>query len=184
MTTGEGGVIVTDDDQKADFMRSLRNQGREVGGSWLDHKYLGYNYRMHELSAALGKIQISRLDEMIGKREQVAKWYDKYLSGLAIELPIVVSDTTRMSWFVYVIRLTGNSDLETVINRLGEKGIPARAYFSPIHLQAYMVEMFGYKTGDYPVTEDLGSRGLALPFSSVMTEEEVAQVAKVLQQII
>jgi len=121
---------------------------------------------------------------MIGKREQVAKWYDEYLSGLAIELPRVVSDTTRMSWFVYVIRLTGKNDLETVINKLGEKGIPARAYFSPIHLQAYMQKMFGYKKGDYPVTEDLGSRGLALPFSSVMSEDEVAHVANILQQVI
>ena len=179
MTTGEGGVIVTDDDQKAKFMRSLRNQGREIGGSWLKHKYLGYNYRMHELSAALGKIQINRLDEMIQKREQVAQWYEKHLAGLDLELPKVVPSTSRMSWFVYVIRLTGNRDLEVVINKLEEKGIPARAYFSPIHLQPYMMEKFDHQVGDYPVTEDLGSRGLALPFSSVMTEEEVAYVASI-----
>ncbi len=184
MTTGEGGVIVTDDDQKADLMRSLRNQGREISGSWLNHKHLGYNYRMHEMSAALGKIQVGRLDEMIQKREQVANWYYEYLADIPVELPKISADTTRMSWFVYVVRISEGRDLKTVIGKMGEKGIPVRAYFSPIHLQPYMREKFGYQEGDFPITEDLGKRGLALPFSSVMTEAEVARVARVIGEII
>jgi perosamine synthetase len=183
MTTGEGGMIVTNDSEKAGLMRSLRNQGRDSGGSWLNHKYLGYNYRMHELSAALGKIQVSRLDEMIRKRAQVANWYSKYLADLPVELPHITADTTRMSWFVYVIRLPEDRDQEDVINKLKEMNIPARAYFSPIHLQSYMQEKFGFQKGDYPITEELGSRGIALPFSSVMTEEEVVKVSKAIKEV-
>ena len=184
MTTGEGGIVVTDDTQKADLMRSLRNQGRQSGGSWLNHKYLGYNYRMHELSAALGKIQISRLDQMIEQREKVAKWYDTHLADASVELPRVVEDTTRMSWFVYVIRLPEEYDQAEIIRELQERSIPARAYFSPIHLQPYMQERFGYQKGDFPVTEDLGRRGIALPFSSVMTEAEVIKVASNIKELI
>ena len=82
ITTGEGGVIVTDDDQAAAKMKSLRNQGRTPGDTWLNHTYLGYNYRLDEMSAALGKVQAHRLDKLLIKREQVAAWYDGYLSGI------------------------------------------------------------------------------------------------------
>ena len=177
MTTGEGGVIVTDDDEKANFMRFLRNQGRESGGSWLNHKYLGYNYRMHELSAALGRVQVKRLDEFIAKRAQVANWYSDSLKDLPLELPIVKESTTKMSWFVYVVKLPAGVDQRETIEGLSAEGIPARAYFSPIHMQTYMKERFEYKRGDFPVTEDLGRRGIALPFSSVMEKSEVERVA-------
>ncbi len=87
ITTGEGGVIVTDDDREADFMRALRNQGRAPGDTWLQHTYLGYNYRMDEMSAALGVVQMQRIEELLAQREQVAKWYDERLSEIAgIEL--------------------------------------------------------------------------------------------------
>ena len=75
ITTGEGGMIVTDDEQAAALMRALRNQGRAPGDTWLQHTHLGYNYRLDEMSAALGRVQMSRLDELLDKREQVADWY-------------------------------------------------------------------------------------------------------------
>ena len=97
MTTGEGAVIVTDDDQAADLMKSLRNQGRSPGDTWLQHTHLGYNYRMDELSAALGRIQMTRLDEMLAKREQVASWYAERLSEIpGVELPQVVASTSKI----------------------------------------------------------------------------------------
>ncbi len=185
ITTGEGGMIVTDDDEYADLMRALRNQGRAPGDTWLQHSYLGYNYRMDELSAVLGRRQVSRLDELLEKRARVASWYKERLGDLPmVEIPEIAPTTTRMSWFVYVIRVAPGIDRDALIQRLVEEGIPARPYFAPIHLQLYMMELFGYQQGDYPVTEDLGKRGLAIPFSSVMTEEQVETVCRALTAVL
>jgi len=185
ITTGEGGLIVTDDPQVADYMRAMRNQGRAPGDTWLDHTYLGYNYRLDEMSAALGRIQIQRLEQFIAQRQQVVNWYNERLSRIPeIELPIVVPHTTRMSWFVYVIRFRQGIDRDQVARRLHELGIPARPYFVPIHMQPYMVERFGYQAEDYPVTADLGRRSLAIPFSSVMSETQVEHVCMALKKAI
>lgn len=177
MTTGEGGAIITDDDKAADIMRALRNQGRAPGDTWLQHTYLGYNYRIDEMSAALGVVQMKRLDELMSKRDRVAGWYNERLSEIpGVEIPFVEKTTTRMSWFVYVVRFDAKIDRDDLIKRLEAQGIPARPYFAPIHLQPYMVERFGYQAGDFPVTEDLGRRSLALPFSGVMGEDQVETV--------
>jgi perosamine synthetase len=185
ITTGEGGMIVTDDNEAADLMRSLRNQGRAVGDTWLQHTRLGYNYRLDEMSAALGTVQMRRLDELLAKREQVAAWYEARLGEIpGVEVPIVESYTTRMSWFVYVVRFDPKVDRDALADRLGEKGVPARPYFLPIHLQPYMAERFGWREGDFPVTEDLGRRGLALPFSGVMSEEQVEYVCRAIREIL
>ncbi|MGQ9833844.1 MAG: DegT/DnrJ/EryC1/StrS family aminotransferase [Candidatus Villigracilaceae bacterium] len=183
MTTGEGGLIITNDDEAAALMRALRNQGRAPGDTWLQHTHLGYNYRLDEMSAALGLAQMRRLEELLRKREQVAGWYTNRLSEIpGVETPHIVPSTTRMSWFVYVIRLDPKISRDKVAKRLEQRGIPVRPYFLPIHLQPYMVERFGWQEGDFPVTEDLGRRGLALPFSGVMTQEQVEIVCQNLQQ--
>ncbi len=183
ITTGEGGLIVTNDDAAAAQMRALRNQGRAPGDTWLSHTFLGYNYRMDELSAALGVSQLARLEELLQKRQRVADWYARGLQGIAgVEAPQLVPSTTRVSWFVYVIRVAPGIDRQALADRLAERGIPVRPYFLPIHLQPYMVERFGYQPGDFPVTEDLGARGLALPFSGVMSEEQVGLVCQALRE--
>lgn len=183
ITTGEGGVIITSDEKAADLMRALRNQGRAPGDTWLSHTHLGYNYRLDEMSAALGVVQMSRLDELLSKREQVAEWYGDRLSEIpGVEVPYVESSTTRMSWFVYVIRLDQKVDRDNLAKRLESRGVPVRPYFLPIHLQPYMVERFGWREGDFPVTEDLGRRGLAVPFSGVMTEEQVEYVSRIIRE--
>jgi len=185
ITTGEGGVIVTDDHEAAQLMRALRNQGRAPGDTWLQHTHLGYNYRMDEMSAALGLTQLRRIEELLDKRQQVADWYAQRLEKIeGVQAPVVVRDTTRVSWFVYVIRFAPGLDRDAIAARLIEKRIPVRPYFLPIHLQPYMVEKFGYQPGDYPVTEDLGRRGLALPFSGMMSEEQVELVCRVLTDCI
>lgn len=183
ITTGEGGVIITSDDKAADLMRALRNQGRAPGDTWLSHTHLGYNYRLDEMSAALGIVQMSRLDELLRKREQVAEWYGDRLGEIpGVEVPIVEAYTTRMSWFVYVIRVDKKIDRDLLAKRLESRGVPVRPYFLPIHLQPYMVERFDWREGDFPVTEDLGRRGLAVPFSGVMTEEQVETVCRVIRE--
>jgi len=183
MTTGEGGVVITDDVQAADFMRALRNQGRAEGDTWLQHTHLGYNYRLPEISAALGRAQIDRLDEMLAKREQVAAWYNLRLQKIhGVELQHIAPTTTRMSWFVYVVRVAPDINRDRLANLLDQAGIPTRPYFSPLHLQPFMLGRFGYQPGDYPITEELCRRGLALPFSSVMTAEQVELVCAELER--
>jgi perosamine synthetase len=179
MTTGEGGMIVTDSEQWANLFGSLRNQGRDVFDGWLNHTRLGYNYRLDEMSAALGLVQIQRIEELLAKREKVAGWYNERLAYTElVERPYVAPTTTRMSWFVYVVRIKPPVDRDKVIRRLAEVGIPSRPYFTPIHLQPFYRDEFGYQPGDFPNTETLGDVSLALPFSAVMTEDEVDYVCQ------
>lgn len=185
ITTGEGGMIVTNDREAADFMRSLRSQGRAPGDTWLQHTHMGYNYRLDDMSAALGRVQMARIEELLVKRQQVADWYADRLSEIpGVSAPVLVPDTTRVSWFVYVVRFAAGLDRDAIASGLIEGGVPVRPYFIPIHLQPYMVAQFGYRLGDFPVTEDLGNRGLALPFSGMMTEEQVDLVCRVLRDSI
>ncbi|MBN2676992.1 MAG: DegT/DnrJ/EryC1/StrS family aminotransferase, partial [Anaerolineaceae bacterium] len=183
ITTGEGGMIVTNDEQRALLMQALRNQGRAPGDTWLQHTHMGYNYRLNEFNAALGVVQMSRLEELLHHREQVAGWYDRHLQGIAgVTRPLIQPETTRMSWFVFIIWLEDEKTRDRVAHELEKRSIPVRPYFTPIHLQPYMVERFGYQKGDFPVTESLGERGLALPFSGKMSEEMVAEVCRQLRE--
>lgn len=182
MTTGEGGMLVTDDDEWADLFRSLRNQGRDVFDEWLDHTRLGYNYRLDEMSAALGLAQLERIDELLARRARVAEWYNERVRQIPrLHEPHIVDATTRMSWFVYVIRCGNGVDRNALMVYLKEQGIPSRPYFTPIHLQPFYREKFGWKRGDLPNTEKAGDTFLALPFSSVMTEEQVEYVCEQLE---
>ena len=185
MTTGEGGLVITDNDEYADYMRALRNQGRAPGDTWLTHTHLGYNYRLDEMSSALGAVQISRLDEMLIKRAQVANWYETRLKNVeGVETQFIDKSTSQMSWFVYVVRFDEKINRDELAQKLIARGIPVRPYFAPIHLQPYMVKQFGFQKGDFPVTEDLGNRSLALPFSGVMREDQVAQVCETIAELV
>ncbi len=183
MTTGEGGVVVTSNDDWISQIRSLRNQGRKPGGLWLEHDRLGYNYRLDEMSAAFGLAQARRLPELLEKRKRVAGWYEERLRDLElVRLAYISPFTTFPSWFVYVIRILPPASRDRVIERLAQEQIPSRKYFSPIHLQSFYRERFGYRPGDFPVTERLGDQNLALPFSGVMTEDEVETVCFALRK--
>ena len=185
MTLGEGGVIVTDNEEWYRLFRSLRNQGRDEDGPWLLHRRLGYNYRLDELSCALGVAQLERIEELLAKRERVARMYNERLGRIkGVELPFVSPETTRMSWFVYVIRLAPELDRDLVMARLEERGVASRPYFSPIHLQPFYVEQFGYRDGDFPITERVARSTLALPFYGDLSEEAVDYVCQALQEVI
>lgn len=177
MTTGEGGMIVTNDADYARVLRSLCNQGRDDAGTWMNHVRLGYNYRLDEMSAALGRAQLKRLDTMLAHRDRVASWYSERLRHIdGVRTPYVAPETTRMSWFVYVIRLDERIDRAVLIDNLAADGIPVRPYFVPIHLQPYYREQFGFQPGDFPVTEQVANGTLAIPFFTDMTEEQVDYV--------
>jgi len=137
------------------------------------------------MSAALGLAQLGRIEELLAKRERVAGWYNERLANVEwIERPCVAPTTTRMSWFVYVVRVKPPLSREAVMKALAEQGIPSRPYFTPIHLQPFYAERFGYKRGDFPVTESLGDVSLALPFSGVMSEEQVEYVVGTVKEAV
>jgi perosamine synthetase len=185
ITTGEGGMIVTGDAAWDALFRSLRNQGRDVFDGWLEHSRLGWNYRMDELSAALGVVQVERLDEILSSRARVADAYTHKLADLEhVTPPVVAPWVTRMSWFVYVVRLAPWLDRDAVIRALDERGVPARAYFPPIHLQPVYRDRFGFRPGDFPVSEEMGRRCLALPFFGAMTDPQIDNVCGALGEVL
>jgi dTDP-4-amino-4,6-dideoxygalactose transaminase len=185
MTTGEGGAIVTNRPDWDTLFRSLRNQGRDVFDAWLNHTRLGYNYRLDEMSAALGVAQLERIEELLGKRDSVARMYAEQLRTIPeVTPPFVAGNTTRMSWFVYVVRLAAGVDRDQVMRSLAQRGIPSRPYFTPIHLQPFYRELYGYHEGDYPATELVSKSVLALPFHGDMDELMVDHVCRNLAEIL
>ncbi|MBL7072743.1 MAG: DegT/DnrJ/EryC1/StrS family aminotransferase [Candidatus Omnitrophica bacterium] len=187
ITTGEGGMIVTNDGKIAEFCESSRNQGRSIGTAWLRHERLGYNYRLSDINCALGTCQLERINEILGKRDRVAAVYGDLLKNVEeIELPYAREDV-KMSWFVYVVKLKKEFteiQRDDIIKRLKQSGIGCSNYFSPIHLQPFYKKEFGYKKGDYPVTESVSERTIALPFYSNLKDEDIKRVVQTLKKII
>ena len=186
ITTGEGGMIVTDDDRFADACRALRNQGRE-GMAWLAHQRLGYNYRLSEINAAIGSVQCDRLEEILDARRRVAMGYmNRLMTNKYLVLP-TLGDDDHMSWFVFVVKLTdlfGPADRDEILQALRAQGVGCNNYFPPIHLQPYVREQFGFNEGNYPVTEYVAARTLALPFFGKLTQAQINEVCDTLDRVI
>ena len=178
ITTGEGGMIVTDSEEIRDLCRSMRNQGRDTE-DWLSHARLGYNYRLSEINAVLGEVQMTRLDEILAKRRQAAEMYNRALADVEeIHLP-PMADSDRASWFVYVVRLADRftqTDRDAVIAHLRAARIGCNSYFAPVHTQPYIMEMLGTRPGDFPVTERIAARTIALPFFGNLGGDQVERV--------
>ena len=179
ITTGEGGIIVTNDERLASLIRSLRNQGRNDNGGWLTHVRLGFNYRLSDINCALGIAQMERIDEILTKRDGVASLYNYFLSSVEdIHIPYI-SAKTKISWFVYVVKLNevfDKDDRDEILKGLIERGIGCNNYFPPLHLQPFFVNLFGYKRGDLPITEKISERTIALPFHNNLTMRQVEYV--------
>lgn len=187
VTTGEGGVVLTNNKKIADLCKSMANQGREVkNGKWLNHVMLGYNYRMDEMSCALGISQMQRISGILKKRSAAADLYSKKLREIKEVQTPHISEKTKLSWFVYVIKLSNKLSLkrDLIIKKMAERGIQCGNYFQPIHLQPFYKKEFGYRTGDFPVAENTGRGTIALPFFNDLKEKEIDFVAKNLKAII
>ena len=185
VTTGEGGMILADDDDLADMCVSLRNQGRGKDSSWLGHERLGYNFRLSDINCALGIVQLSRIDQIKTKRRQVASWYQEMLADDHRLIVPVEKKDCDISWFVFVVRLAGDYTLQQrdkILEAMKGKGIQVSNYFPPVHLQPFMTERFGYEQGDFPVTESVSRRTIALPFYNNLKKDEVAIVCRHLKK--
>jgi perosamine synthetase len=202
ITTGEGGMIVTSDKRLADMCRSLRSQGRPVAGalptaspatpgnagsatmgSWLLHERLGYNYRLSELHAAVGVAQMRRFDQIVQRRQAVARMYmERLMSNPDIILPTLPAESV-MSWFVFVVRLSTTytrDERDRIIAGMRRHDVGAADYFPCIHLQPFYRERFGFAPGDFPIAESVSARTIALPFFNDLTEREADFVSQML----
>lgn len=185
ITTGEGGMILTDDDDLADMCVSLRNQGRGKTGAWLSHERLGYNFRLSDINCVLGIVQLSRIDEIVAKRRQVAKWYQEMLAGDDRLIVPTEPAGCRFSWFVFVVQLTekfSQKQRDKILEAMRANGIQVSNYFSPVHLQSFMAEQFSCKKGDFPVTESVAERTIALPFYNNLSKDNIAIVCNELHR--
>jgi perosamine synthetase len=187
ITSGEGGMLVTNDSNVAALARKLRNQGRRESGEWLQHEELGYNYRLSELNCALGASQLQRLESVLERREAVAREYHRRLqteSGL--QLPALELPRRRISWFVCVLRLSesfSSAQRDHIVQEMASRGIACGRYFAPIHWQpAYRSQPHRCMT--LTRTEFIAPRTLALPFFNNISVEQIEEVCQTLAEVL
>ncbi len=183
ITTGEGGILVTDNEELAERARSLRNQGRDKGAGWFQHARLGYNYRISDINCSLGIAQMARIDEILNKRKKVKEIYDtkfKELFEKGVLVPQEIPQDAYVSPFVYVLRMADRFNQNhrgNLLKALRDKGVSCSNYFTPIHLQPHYQQL-GWKYGDMPVTEKVSERTVALPFFNNLTESHIKYVVQ------
>jgi perosamine synthetase len=185
LTTGEGGAVVCLDAGAKERIDSERNQGRAPDMDWLDHDRLGFNYRLDELSCALGLAQLERLDELLAGRARVAALYSEALADVEeLGLPCPDEGDDRRSWFVYVVQLPPGLDRDAAVVAMRERGVDTKPYLPAIHLMSFYRERFGHREGEFPVCEDVARRSLALPFFPELTDGEVEHVVEALREVV
>ena len=183
MTTGEGGMITTDDPDVYRQVKSLANQGRADSGGWLEHDRLGWNYRLDDVSAAIGLAQVERLDEILARRAAVAERYDRLLSTVpGVTTPAKVDGDER-SWFVYPVLVDAGVDRNAVLAALQAEGVSSKPYLPAIHLQP-LYRARGHREGELPVCEAMAARSLSLPFFGALAEEDQERVAETLRRAV
>jgi dTDP-4-amino-4,6-dideoxygalactose transaminase len=177
ITTGEGGMVVGSDPSLEGRIRSLRNHGRKTGDAWLVHTELGFNYRMDELSAALGVAQMGRLDDILERRRRVAAWYDAALVDVDDVQTPTATEWADPAWFVYFLRVGAGVERDRLVDHLSGNGIESKAYFDPpIHRQRPYAGRADLLPEALPETEAASTRTLILPFYGGMREEDVDRV--------
>jgi len=185
ITTGEGGMIVTNDEKTAKICRSLRNQGRDDSGEWLNHVRIGYNYRLDEMSCAVGLEQLKKIGFIIKKRNEIASQYTANLESIEGLITPYASPKTTVSWWVYYLRIGNTKERNRVLEYLNDKGVSSRGYFDPpIHLQPIYKKIFGYKKGDFPIAEKVASSGFIIPFFVGLKNKEINRVCDTVKQAI
>jgi len=183
ITTGEGGMIVTNDLKIAKLCRSLRNQGRDDSGEWLNHVRLGYNYRLDEMSCALGIEQLKKINFIINRRKEIAKQYTDNLKKIKELIVPYISSNVSSSWWVYYLRVRDSKKRNAILKYLNSHGVSSRGYFDPpIHLQPVYKKIFGYKRGSFPVAERVALSGFIIPFFVALKDEQIEKVCNVIQE--
>jgi perosamine synthetase len=185
LTTGEGGAVVCPSAELRERIDSERNQGRAPDMGWLDHDRLGFNYRLDDLSCALGLAQLERLDELLAARARIAALYSEALREIeGLEPPCEDAGGDRRSWFVYVVQLPTDVDRDAAVEALRARGVESKPYLPAIHLMSFYRERFGHREGEFPVCEEVARRALALPFFPELSDGQVEQVVGAVREVV
>jgi dTDP-4-amino-4,6-dideoxygalactose transaminase len=193
ISTGEGGMLTTNDPDVAHRVRTLSLHGitkdawkrYSKEGSWqYDVTEAGFKYNMTDLAAALGLKQMHRLPALLSRRAEIAKMYAAMLVDLPLQHPTVMTDV-RSAWHLYPVQILSSTvTREDVIQQLRNENIGASVHFIPVHLMSFYKQQFGYKRGDFPITEQVFERIVSLPFFPRMTDGDVARVAEAMSSIL
>lgn len=185
ITSGEGGMLTTDDDQVANYARSFQNRGRDMRSAKEQYVIPGRNVRMTEMSALLGRVQLSHLDEFLNKRRQLAAVYARELSGQSELLMIVPEILENSSFWKVPLLLNPALDRELITQEMADVGVVVDwAYQPALHLQPVFRSLYGTVDGLLPITESILGRHLCLPCHQRMTEDDAIYVAKMLKNAI
>ena len=181
ITTGEGGMCVTSNKDLAERMAWLRAHAFGRGGKHFWHEELGFGYRMSALQASMGLAQMEKIDEFVNKRISNAKLYNEYLSEIDDKVTLPPdSPGIRNVYWMYSILLQDKKERDGLMNWLGSKGVETRTFFYPIHRQPYYSNRFAGQS--FPVSDMLSDRGMNLPSSSLLTEEQILFICQAIKE--
>ncbi len=185
VTTGEGGMIVTDDDALAERCRSLRNLAMKASRRFI-HDELGWNFRMTNMQAALGLAQLERLDEFVPRKRRIFDRYSELLSGVeGLQLPVAATDyATNINWvFGVVITDDVAFDADEAMRRLAAMGVGTRPFFWPMHEQPVFRSMGMFEGESHPAAERIARRGFYLPSGLALTDEQMLRVSEAVKEV-
>ena len=191
LTTGEGGMVTTNNGEFAQRLREVRNHGidsdaraRQADGQWhYEMTTLGFNYRLTDIACALGLAQLPRLPANLARRRAIAARYEKALATVSsLALPIVEADVTS-AWHLYPVRVDTSIDRAEVFNALRAEGLGVNVHYIPVHLHPYYRSRFGYRGGEFPIAETASGRLISLPMFHGMTDEDVDDVILAVEKV-
>ena len=191
LTTGEGGMVTTNNSDFAQRLREVRNHGidsdaraRQAAGHWhYEMTTLGFNYRLTDIACALGLAQLPRLSANLARRRAIAARYGKALATVpSLTLPIVAADVTS-AWHLYPVRVDASIDRAEVFNALRAEGLGVNVHYIPVHLHPYYRSRFGYRGGEFPIAETASGRLISLPMFHGMTDEDVDDVIFAVEKV-
>ena len=191
LTTGEGGMVTTNNGEFVQRLREVRNHGidsdaraRQADGQWhYEMTTLGFNYRLTDIACALGLAQLPRLPANLARRRAIAARYEKALATISsLALPIVAADVTS-AWHLYPVRVDASLDRAEVFDALRAEGLGVNVHYIPVHLHPYYRSRFGYRGGEFPIAETASGRLISLPMFHGMTDEDVDDVILAVEKV-
>jgi len=191
ITSGEGGMVLTNNEALAIKLKNFRHHGivkkPEVGHWYYEIETLGYNYRLTDIHCALGISQLKKLDKFIEKRREIVAKYREAFSDMPEIILIKEENFAKSAWHIYPVQF----DLEKlkisrkeIFEQLGEKGIKCQVHYVPVHYMPFYQKTFGYKKGDFPIAEQYYERAITLPLFPKLTNEEIDYVIESVKEIV